>query len=708
MIFIVTVFFSCQKDSKVDPVLGPYFRLEALHISAEAPNQVNFIFNVKDKDYFAVADKELKDFIFYEESAKIITPLHIAKDKVPFTQKTVILIDVSANAEGDFVEVKKAVENIINNKQDYQEIAIYTFGDNIVSMHSFSDNKESLISSLENIFFSGNSRKVYDAVFAVSKMYDNYYGMDKIVEGNTIVFTSGDDTGSTSSLNKTSTEVNDNENPSKQKNIFIIGQTSKIDVRDFEFIGKVYDADNIGNLSDKSQEIGEYLKKCARSIYGIFYKTEKRGNYTVPVRAEIIRNDNRSSSSYAEDNFLSTNLSGGSYSKPLYPFPENEEENVSTNIELSWSCNNPEDLTLLYDVFMKKEDDEEDHLMIAQDLVDNFYSPTDLEFSNTYNWYVVARTPGSSVGTGLESERWKFETMFSIYWINQNSGVHNTLYGVDFLNETVGIAVGSSLQSGGGVILRTTDAGESWNAHNISDDKNLNAVCWQNSQSVWVVGEGGMLLKSVDAGNTWEKIENLNTESNLNDIYFADENNAWIVGSGGNIFVTIDGGDNWNNYNKNVNLNAVSYNGEKTFIVGDNGKIFKEFSPNEWTEISNDAGDNILKGISFSSVNIGFAVGASSTILKTENAGTSWDTLYIENLTEDLSLHDIFAINDNVVYFVGDGGQVWFSKNGGESWEFKHLNLGTAVSLRSIDMINENLAWIVGADGKIWKYEFSQ
>lgn len=83
-------------------------------------------------------------------------------------------------------------------------------------------------------------------------------------------------------------------------------------------------------------------------------------------------------------------------------------------------------------------------------------------------------------------------------WSVLQSGTTTSLYGVDFLNENIGIAVGDS-----GTILQTADAGLTWERLNSGVSKRLNAVSFIDSLNIVAVGDSTLILTTSDGGNSW-------------------------------------------------------------------------------------------------------------------------------------------------------------------------------------------------------------
>ena len=65
-----------------------------------------------------------------------------------------------------------------------------------------------------------------------------------------------------------------------------------------------------------------------------------------------------------------------------------------------------------------------------------------------------------------------------------------------------------------------------------------------SAQHGWAVGAGGTVLKTEDAGKTWQAVTR-RTAALLTSVYFTDPQHGWIVGQNGTILHTNDHGKQW-------------------------------------------------------------------------------------------------------------------------------------------------------------------
>ena len=133
-------------------------------------------------------------------------------------------------------------------------------------------------------------------------------------------------------------------------------------------------------------------------------------------------------------------------------------------------------------------------------------------------------------------------------WTAQTSVTGNNLYGVHFVDEMTGWAVGSD------VMMATTDGGETWEMQ-FGPAEHLRDVQFLDQSTGWAVGsdEEYPFNSTSDGGKNWTGMQlgdfitnsSLGTGAFLHAVHFLDANTGWVVGGGGIVLKTSDGGATW-------------------------------------------------------------------------------------------------------------------------------------------------------------------
>jgi photosystem II stability/assembly factor-like uncharacterized protein len=111
---------------------------------------------------------------------------------------------------------------------------------------------------------------------------------------------------------------------------------------------------------------------------------------------------------------------------------------------------------------------------------------------------------------------------------------------VRFRDANTGWAVGGNESGGFGVILVTTDGGESW--LKLVQGHALNSVCFVNTETGYAVGVNGAILKSTNGGINWKELKS-GANRILFSVNFINPETGWVVGMNGIILKTTSGGE---------------------------------------------------------------------------------------------------------------------------------------------------------------------
>ncbi|MFC1670562.1 YhjD/YihY/BrkB family envelope integrity protein [Spirochaetota bacterium] len=182
-----------------------------------------------------------------------------------------------------------------------------------------------------------------------------------------------------------------------------------------------------------------------------------------------------------------------------------------------------------------------------------------------------------------------------------------------------------------GLLFKTKDGAENWTISNWEDITSFTKIKFYNNQGI-ITGNNGYILRSNDYGNNWEK-EQINSAKyrdrwvTLNNVFFISENTIWLVGSDGTILLSIDGGKKWKS------------------------KRFSE--TNYYTAI-------------FLNKKTGFVAGNKGEIIFTEDMGKKWKRKLIAS-----SRINKLYFKDKTLYSIGDTGLIMISTDMGKTWKGK-------------------------------------
>ncbi len=197
-----------------------------------------------------------------------------------------------------------------------------------------------------------------------------------------------------------------------------------------------------------------------------------------------------------------------------------------------------------------------------------------------------------------------------------------------------------------------------------------NDVEWINDQTFYVSGAKGQFLKTSDFGQTWE-VANIPTDAGVGELYFSNESEGWAITGNGEIWTTEDAGANW--------LLQWEAQGAPTLRTLD-----------------------LFDQIGYAAGHVGFA---ENVMLKTEDGGSSWDTVSLP-AREGAFFYGLFftdAVNADTVYAASWDNTFFRSYDRGASWDTIHLPNSAPGYYEGGFFVNDSTGFIVGPNGYIVK-----
>jgi len=234
-------------------------------------------------------------------------------------------------------------------------------------------------------------------------------------------------------------------------------------------------------------------------------------------------------------------------------------------------------------------------------------------------------------------------------WAQRDSGVKDHLFNVDVTESGQAWAVGHF-----GTILHSPDGGLSWKAQEfqaefpegtpeaekgvISDaekenegaaaEARLNAVGFAGDQRGWIAGEFGLVLHTEDGGKTWKRQPSASGKL-LFALHVLDEKRILAAGSEGTLMETLDGGRTWKPIDAGTKLHILGLfpAGEDLYLVGRDGLLLVRRAGEGSFQPQKSGLYTWLMTVSFPGPQVGFAAGGRGFLLKTTDAGKSWQRL---------------------------------------------------------------------------------
>ncbi|RPI18494.1 MAG: T9SS C-terminal target domain-containing protein [Ignavibacteriae bacterium] len=259
-------------------------------------------------------------------------------------------------------------------------------------------------------------------------------------------------------------------------------------------------------------------------------------------------------------------------------------------------------------------------------------------------------------------------------------------------------------------LLKTTNGGNTWFFLEMPTGYNVGHIFFTSSNTGYVSAKTNIqfeILKTTNAGNNWS-ILNYSSDSIWN-IFFISDNTGWVLSKTDPcLYKTTDGGNTW--LPKTNNFGTLMLNGDLFFPNAETGYCTGEYSMggvilstsnggNWWVQVNTYT--DVYNSLFFINALTGWGTTnytANHFLRKTTNGGYNWIPQYNIGTA---NLWDIYFINENTGWVVGDSGKILYTSNYGLSWNIQQT--GKTTSLKSIFFIDNNTGWAVGSGGVILK-----
>jgi photosystem II stability/assembly factor-like uncharacterized protein len=313
-------------------------------------------------------------------------------------------------------------------------------------------------------------------------------------------------------------------------------------------------------------------------------------------------------------------------------------------------------------------------------------------------WFTDADT-GYVVGVGGVAFKITGGDTFTQLKMDANTSFPvKTLYGVCFPSADIGFIVGE-----GGLILKTIDAGLTWNEQSNPVPNDLRSVTFPylDNNTGYACGDNGTILKTINGGAVWSVLNTYLPYTGTNpdpfySICCTDANTVWAVGNitgaltGGyyqgyqKVYKTTDGGSSWTwivpvfsqSFLKEIGpLNSIHFpDANKGYIACNSGLTLRTYDGGVSWSISTLEGiypeyplvtTRSLRSVHFPATMVGWMVGGAGIIYKTTDYGV---TYVAQTSGTTYNLNSIYMVSVYIGYIVGTGGLVLKTTDGGTTW----------------------------------------
>ena len=276
--------------------------------------------------------------------------------------------------------------------------------------------------------------------------------------------------------------------------------------------------------------------------------------------------------------------------------------------------------------------------------------------------------------------------------------------GFYFINSNTGYACGNTATK----VMKTTDAGMSWNEVPNTPSNTYNSVFAFDENNIFAVTNSGRrLAKTTDAGTTW-KIDTLpgTTNINLTDIGFKNSSTGYVTGNANYFAYTNNGGANWTQAISPglLGQRALMITGNDVYTCGDIANIHKTTDDGTtWSSVNFIDGSNpnqptagIMYNLDINGSDM-IVIGTSGLINISADGGSSWrnKNYCVSNTAFNFSAVWADLPNGNI-WAAGTSNSILYSSNGGANWVQQVSNSNQPTN--NIQMLNSTTGFAVSGN----------
>ncbi|HDR9482578.1 TPA: glycosyl hydrolase [Burkholderia aenigmatica] len=244
-----------------------------------------------------------------------------------------------------------------------------------------------------------------------------------------------------------------------------------------------------------------------------------------------------------------------------------------------------------------------------------------------------------------------------------------------------------------GLVLLSDNDGKSFRqAHSVPVSATLSAVNFTDAQHGWAVGQWGVILATTDGGETWQKQRmDISVDQPLFSVLFTSEKDGIAVGLWSLMLATHDGGKTWTKVavpkppgNGRADRNLYHIFADRSgalYIDSEQGMVLKSTdSGANWSYLATGGKGTLWTGVALPDGRI-VVGGLLGSLYQSSDGGATWTAL---NAGTKSSITDLVATRNGLMG-VGLDGLVLRQREGGMSFEVQQRDDRATLTAALID-----------------------
>lgn len=264
----------------------------------------------------------------------------------------------------------------------------------------------------------------------------------------------------------------------------------------------------------------------------------------------------------------------------------------------------------------------------------------------------------------------------------------DSLWSLFFLDAERGWAAGNGF-------FHTTDGGETWTRDNAWGS--IYDLHFVDAQRGWACGNGGVTYRTTNGGLSWSWAA-VGTITTLSSIWFADAQRGWTADIDGRIYRSTDGGQSWSlQFHANGYLSTLQFfDAQEGWAIGGNTFLHTTNGGQSWSPASVPPG-TWSHGARFSDPLNGISVGEYGNVTRTADGGQTWTTMAA--IGTGPRLWDVESWSAATSVYGGETGGLALTTSGGANWT--SLQSGGTGPTHGLDAVGPLHAWAANDGGEV-------
>ncbi|MFZ5495824.1 MAG: WD40/YVTN/BNR-like repeat-containing protein [Verrucomicrobiota bacterium] len=241
-----------------------------------------------------------------------------------------------------------------------------------------------------------------------------------------------------------------------------------------------------------------------------------------------------------------------------------------------------------------------------------------------------------------------------------------------------------------GHVLLSDDEGRTWRQIVVPTRAMLTGVSFGDATHGWAVGHDGVILATTDAGETWTRQDSgQDLETVWLDVFFSDARIGLAVGAYGRSLLTLDGGSNWQPAAAppdELHLNHIAPTATDTiYVAGEAGTLLTSANARSgWRQLAVGYDGSLYGTLPLGDGRL-LAFGLRGRVFSSDDAGATWSP---RETAVSVPIMAGLRMKSGTVVLAGQGGSFHLSRDDGATfghWQPPEYNGGVSALVETSD-----------------------